>query len=402
MARRRIREYSAKRILGISKCVEVTPKTDLDELASQNKWLKEEKLVVKPDMLFGKRGKNNLVLLDASFDDAKKFLKEKMGSIQEMNGVSGVLTHFIIEPFIPHKEEYYLSMVTQREHDLIRFSKAGGVEVEENWDKVKEVKVPFGGVPDLSSTDADEKTKQFILSTYDKFKHLDFSLLEFNPFTFVDGEPFPLDCRGELDDTAQFKNYKLWGELEFPRPFGKKLSEEEQFISELDSKSGASLKLTVLNPDGRLWTMVAGGGASVIYTDTIVDLGMGDEIANYGEYSGNPNTEETYHYAKTVLELATRNNSGKRRALIIGGGVANFTDVAKTFKGIIQAIREYRDKIRQSNMHIYIRRGGPNYEAGLVMMKELGSELHIPIEVYGPETHMTKIVPMAIEYIRGN
>lgn len=32
--------------------------------------------------------------------------------------------------------------------------------------------------------------------------------------------------------------------------------------------------------------MVAGGGASVIYSDTICDLGGASELANYGEYSG--------------------------------------------------------------------------------------------------------------------
>lgn len=32
--------------------------------------------------------------------------------------------------------------------------------------------------------------------------------------------------------------------------------------------------------------MVAGGGASVIYSDTICDLGGSTELANYGEYSG--------------------------------------------------------------------------------------------------------------------
>lgn len=40
---------------------------------------------------------------------------------------------------------------------------------------------------------------------------------------------------------------------------------QEAYIAELDAKSGASLKLTVLNRAGRIWTMVAGGGASVIY-----------------------------------------------------------------------------------------------------------------------------------------
>ncbi len=29
----------------------------------------------------------------------------------------------------------------------------------------------------------------------------------------------------------------------------------------------------MLNPKGRVWLMVAGGGASVIYTDTVADLG---------------------------------------------------------------------------------------------------------------------------------
>lgn len=35
--------------------------------------------------------------------------------------------------------------------------------------------------------------------------------------------------------------------------------------------------------------MVAGGGASVIFADTIVEKGGVSELANYGEYSGAPN-----------------------------------------------------------------------------------------------------------------
>ena len=37
----------------------------------------------------------------------------------------------------------------------------------------------------------------------------------------------------------------------------------------LSPQTGASLKLAILNPKGRIWTMVAGGGASVIYADTV-------------------------------------------------------------------------------------------------------------------------------------
>eukprot|EP00878_Enallax_costatus_P043117 GHUV01050822.1.p1 GENE.GHUV01050822.1~~GHUV01050822.1.p1 ORF type:complete len:120 (-),score=12.04 GHUV01050822.1:50-409(-) len=59
--------------------------------------------------------------------------------------------------------------------------------------------------------------------------------------------------------------------------------------------------------------------------DTVGDLGYAQELGNYGEYSGAPNTAETYQYAKTVLECVTANPDGRGRALLIGGGIANFT-----------------------------------------------------------------------------
>ena len=48
--------------------------------------------------------------------------------------------------------------------------------------------------------------------TFSSFKmsDLDFTFLEMNPFTLVDGKPYPLDMRGELDDTASFKNFKKY------------------------------------------------------------------------------------------------------------------------------------------------------------------------------------------------
>jgi ATP-citrate lyase beta-subunit len=192
-----------------------------------------------------------------------------------------------------------------------------------------------------------------------------------------------------------------WGDIEFPTAFGMEdQSPEEKAIAEADSKSGASLKLTILNPLGRIWTMVAGGGASVVYADTIADLsGSVKDLANYGEYSGGPTTDETRFYAETVLDLMTRHKDtkGRDKILIIGGAIANFTDVAKTFTGIIQAFDKYADKMKEHNTRIYVRRGGPNYEKGLKDIKEAADRLGLYIEVYGPETHVTDIVRMALE-----
>ena len=98
-----------------------------------------------------------------------------------------------------------------------------------------------------------------------------------------------LDLAAKLDSTAEFQCHSIWsGVVDFPPPFGHTATKEEKYVSELDERTGSSLKLTVLNPKARVWTMVAGGGASVIYADTVADLGGADELGNYGEYSGAP------------------------------------------------------------------------------------------------------------------
>lgn len=82
--------------------------------------------------------------------------------------------------------------------------------------------------------------------------------------------------------------------------------------------------------------------------------------------------------------------------MIIGGGIANFTNVAATFKGIIRALQEHKAPLINHQVRIYVRRGGPNYQEGLKAMRLLGESLGVPIKVYGPETHITEIVPLAL------
>ncbi|XP_020206771.1 ATP-citrate synthase alpha chain protein 2 isoform X2 [Cajanus cajan] len=134
-----------------------------------------------------------------------------------------------------------------------------------------------------------------------------------------------------------------WGNIEFPMPFGRVMSTTESFIHGLDEKTSASLKFTVLNPNGRIWTMVARGGASVIYADTVGDLGYAPELGNYAEYSGAPKEDEVLQHARVVIDCATLDPDGQKRALVIGGRIANFTDVAATFSGIIRALKEKRN-----------------------------------------------------------
>ena len=65
-------------------------------------------------------------------------------------------------------------------------------------------------------------------------------------------------------------------------------------------------------------------------------------------------------------------------------------------QGIVRALSEYQHKLLENNVSIFVRRGGPNYQEGLRVMREVGQKLGLTMYVFGPETHMTAIVGMAL------
>jgi ATP citrate (pro-S)-lyase len=125
MARKKIREYDAKRVLKaqfLSKSgvelpihvAQVNASTDFEALISNNPWLLSTKLVVKPDMLFGQRGKNDLVGLNLDYNTAIQFIRERLNKIVTVNGCTAPITTFIIEPFVPHQDEFYMNILSTR------------------------------------------------------------------------------------------------------------------------------------------------------------------------------------------------------------------------------------------------------------------------------------------------
>ena len=386
----------------------VTEDTDIDSLCLEHSWLKSENLVCKPDQLIKRRGKLGLIKAGADINGIKEWLGNKLGKEFHVGASKGKLKNFIIEPFVKHEqnEEFYVCIYSHRSADTILFHHEGGIDIGDVDAKAVKIDVAVGA----DITEADLKSKllvnapanskeclcKFIISLYTAYRDLHFTYLEINPLVFTGGNIYILDLAAKIDQCAEFMCKSKWGEIEFPPPFGREALPEEAYIAELDAKSGASLKLTILNKKGRIWTMVAGGGASVIYADTICDLGGASELANYGEYSGAPSEQQTYEYAKTLMGLMTEEVHPDGKILIIGGGIANFTNVASTFKGIVRALREFQQKLIEGSVSIYVRRAGPNYQEGLRIMRELGNTLGVPIHVFGPETHMTSIVSMAL------
>jgi len=407
-----VKEYSNGAHVMDDRAALVTSETDYDTLLEENPWLNDSstKLVVKPDQLIKRRGKAGLVGLNLTFPEVKAWIGERMKTEIKVDEATGELDHFIIEPFVPHAQadEYYICIQNEKDGEELLFYSEGGVDVGDVDSKALRLHVKIDtelteeiiekedflkGVPE----ERKPRLQSFLVALFQCYRKLNFTYMEINPIVVTpDGMIAPLDLAGKIDETAAFLNASQWGHLDLPAPFGRKEFAEEAYIRELDSKTGASLKLTILNHSGRIWTMVAGGGASVVYADTISDLGFGKELANYGEYSGAPSTEHTFEYAKTIISLMTKERDERGKILLIGGGIANFTDVAATFTGLIQAIETFRDDLKSHHVQIWVRRAGPNYQEGLRMMRECSYSTGLPIHIYGPETHVTAIVPLAL------
>uniref|UniRef100_A0A8C5JKW2 ATP-citrate synthase n=1 Tax=Junco hyemalis TaxID=40217 RepID=A0A8C5JKW2_JUNHY len=351
------------------KYARVTPATDWARLTQDHPWLLSERLVVKPDQLIKRRGKLGLVGINLTLDQVKAWLKQRLGQETTIANAKGILKNFLIEPFVPHKqeEEFYVCIYAAREGDYVLFHHEGGVDVGDVDAKAQKLLVAVD--EKLSESDvkkhllqhapADKKDilASFICGLFNLYEDLYFTYLEINPLVVTKDGVYILDLAAKIDATADYICKVKWGDVEFPPPFGREAYPEEAYIADLDAKSGASLKLTILNPKGRIWTMVAGGGASVVYSDTICDLGGVNELANYGEYSGAPSEQQTYDYAKTILSLMTREKHPE------GKGDA----------GIVRAIKDYQGPLKEHEVRIFVRRGGPNYQEGLLLFLHLFS-----------------------------
>jgi len=372
----------------------IGPPTKLENLEKNHPWLNQGKIVAKVDELFGKRGKLGYVKVADSFEEARKWIEGFRGKEVMVGERTGTLNHFLIEPYIEHKTEYYLAFTCEREHDVIHFSDKGGVEVEEQGESIQMIRINLNEelIPNPKSQ-IPNPIFPTIQGLFQIFRKLDLPYLEFNPITEVDGKVFLLDTVARVDTAAAFRQQGTWGSVEIPQGFGTTLTEEEKRIQVMDEKSGSSLKFVLLNPKGRIWTMVAGGGASIIYADAITAQTDSKELANYGEWSGNPTTDEMEAYTDEILSLVEMNN--QEQALIIGGGIANFTDVKRTFAGVIKALKKHKESLK--NLKIFVRRAGPNDKEGLKALQEACDQMKISCVTHGAELPMTDIVKMAID-----
>lgn len=346
--------------------------------------------VLKVDQAEKQRFKKGLVILNA----LKKDLNEELTKLKARG-----YEQFIVEPYLEHSEdaERYLALTYDRNGHYLTFSAKGGINIEGHAETLTSVRLD----DDVDWSMLAEETgfhEDQLKSLLDTFTRQHFTFLEINPYVVTQNNVQIMDVAIEIDDAGMFF-VNGWTNEDLRSPLATKRTVSEEFVAKLNDKSPASFNLNVLNPDGAIFLLLSGGGASVVIADEVYNRGLGNKLANYGEYSGNPNARETYLYTSEVLKLIKQSHA-KNKVIFIGGAVANFTDIANTFYGVIQAIDEHAADLIKAKVKVFVRRGGPRQEIGLAKMK-VALETHgILGGVYDPGYSISKVLQNALDEVR--
>lgn len=387
MPRRKISEYRAKNIVNGLLNLDYLGWSVLNENIPTD--LKGDRFVVKVDQAIKQRFKRGLIYLDVS----KKEVPSKVTELHK-KGFSSVL----VEPYLVHEgsTERYISFRREREGVVLSFSNKGGVDIEANADSITSDFYDQLDLNDVSNTTG--ISVDDLAALRQEFDDSFMSLLEINPYVVLpDGQLRILDVAIEIDSSAELLVHS-WDESDVRSP-ATELAPEVLAVRKMDSESPASFNLEVINPNGSIFLLLSGGGASIVIADEIFTLGYGKELANYGEYSGNPNEYETEAYANQVFSLLARSKATKKVALI-GGAVANFTNIKATFKGIVNALRTNEALLRKQQVQFYVRRGGPQQTQGLKLIKTELERMGLYGGVYDPSVTIPDAVANLVSGVK--
>ncbi|MDD2656759.1 MAG: ATP citrate lyase citrate-binding domain-containing protein [Patescibacteria group bacterium] len=398
-----------------------------DNIADAYRKLGLEDVVVKAQVLSGKRGKNNGIKFCNNLEEVEKAVTEIFAMSIRGQYVASVL----LTEKINIESENYLSITydTNKKQPVLIFSTEGGMDIEDVSDE-KILRVPLdirdsvlplvggvrGGYTKASLSELSNPSQPPLIGEeylevaqrlWQCFLAEDTRVVEINPLVkTTSGEIIALDAKVALDDDAFFRHNKEaqerakekglepatvtdWDLFESRTMLGRPATEREIAVQEIDKGEkyyqGTAGKYIEL--DGDIAVLFSGGGASIANMDALYQVGL--KPANYTEYSGNPPQEKVFELSKIVL------SKPGLKGLWIVGGVANFTDVAATFAGIVEAIDEIKP-----NFPIVVRRAGPNDKEGIRMIEECAKRNNLQIKIFGKEISMSDTAQVLADLIK--
>ncbi len=377
-----------------------------DDIVATYAQLNREEVVVKAQVLSGKRGKNNGIRFCSTAEEVEKAVNELFG-IQIKGQYVAVVR---IEEKLSIAEEHYLSIIydTNTKQPVLVYSSEGGMDIEDVASS-KIIKLPLDvrtkEVKLLTDIDINIDIN-IIQNLWSCFFSEDARLVEINPLVKTsDGQWVAADAKVALDDDAFYRHsteaqekakekgldpasITKWDEFEPRTMLGRLPTERELAVKKIDEGEGyyRGTAGKYIEMDGDIAILFSGGGASIANMDALIKEGL--QPANYTEYSGNPPREKVYQLAKIVL------SKPGLRGLWVAGGVANFTNIEETFHGIVDALDELKPAYP-----IVVRRAGPYEEEGMKLMRECAKRNGLNMKLFGKEMSMSESVKVLTNII---
>jgi citryl-CoA synthetase large subunit len=380
-----------------------------EDVTKAYKSLGLQDVVVKAQVLSGKRGKNNGVRFCSNVQDVQNVVNEMFA----MNILGQYVSSVLIEEKLQIAEEHYLSIVynTNEKQPMMIYSASGGMDIEDvSEEKIEKVLLDVrettplsppsqGGdgvsSPNLTSLSPPVEgggrgwSHPYAQELWNCFLAEDTRLVEINPLVkTTDGRWIAADAKVAIDDDAFFRHPE-WEQMEPRTMLGRLPTEREIMAKKIDEGEkyyqGTAGKYIEL--DGDIGLILNGGGASIANMDALANAGL--KAANYTEYSGNPLREKVHQLAKVVL------SKPGLKGLWMCGVVANFTNIKETFMGIVDALDEIKP-----TYPIVVRRDGTESAEGFAILAECAKRNNLNIKMFKKETGMSETAAVLAQMIK--
>lgn len=343
-------------------------------------------VVVKAQVLAGKRGKNNAIRFCSNQEEVVQAVEELLRS--DLQGKEIIAVR--IEEALSIAKEHYLAITydTNARVPICMYNQFGGVDIES--EDVSSMQVTHLDIrnDEFPSQAIPEVLFGLASKLWKCFREEDARLVEINPvIETTEGQFVAADAKIILDDDAFFR-HESWKNFEPRTMMGRAATARETAVMDIDAGEnyyrGTAGKYVEM--DGNIAILFSGGGASIANMDALIHAG--GKPANYTEYSGNPPREKVYQLTKIVL------SKPGLRGLWIAGGVANFTNIQDTFQGIVDALDEIKP-----TYPIVIRRAGPHEKEGVRIMEACAARNNLDMKIFGKEVSMSETAKILMNMV---
>ncbi len=322
--------------------------------------------VVKAQIHAGGRGKGGGVKLARSVDDVKKLAGEILGMqlVTHQTGPAGQkVRRLYIEEGADIKQEYYVSLVTDRQTQKVAFiaSSEGGMDIEEVAHSRPE-KIITEVIDPLTGLGAEQATRiaaavglgaashaqavTLFQALYRCYMETDASLVEINPLNCDSaGQLVALDAKFNFDANALYRHPEIVA--------CRDLDEEDP--AEIEA---SKFDLAYISLDGNIGCLVNGAGLAMATMDTIKLFG--GSPANFLDVGGGATAEKVTEAFKIML----KNPEVKGILVNIFGGIMKCDTIAE---GVIAAC-----KAVNLSVPLVVRMKGTNEDLGKKMLASSG------------------------------